>query len=99
MPQQAPSTMMMMPTPQQQQQMMYQSVQMPQQPSSYMPQNLMYPIPQHGMSFGYHPMMQQTRMIPRGMPMPMMANTFAPPSNNFPTQPSFFNPMGQQLVY
>ncbi len=88
--------MMMMPgsqQQQQQQQMMYQPVQM----QSSIPQNYMYPTPQHGMSFGYHPMMQQqARMIPSGMRMPMMAS-----GNTFATQnpPTFFNPMLQQLVY
>jgi len=100
-----PPMMMMMPASQQQQ-MMYQPVQMqssiPPIPSSYMPQNYMYPVPQHGMSFGYRPMMmQQARMIPSGMPMPMMmaGNTFASPANSFPSQHSLFNPMVQQLVY
>ncbi len=83
---------------QQQQQMMYQPVQMQ---SSYIPQNYMYPFPQYGMSFGYRPMMQQTRMIPIGMPMSMMAagNPFARPGNSFPNQLSLFNPMVQPLVY
>jgi len=97
--------MMMMPAPPPpQQQMMYQPVQMQSTippSSSYVPRNYMYPVPQHGMPFGYRPMMQQTRMIPSGMPMSMMAtgNTFITPPNNFQSQPSFFNPMVQQLVY
>jgi hypothetical protein len=95
-----PPGMMMMPgfqQQQQQQQMMYQPVQM----QSSIPQNYMYPTPQHGMPFGYHPMMQQARMIPRGMPMPMMAggNTFAAQPNSFQNPATFFNPMLQQLVY
>ena len=90
------------------QQMMYQPVPVPfpmQTPAraSCVPQNYMYrPVPQPGMSFGYRPMMQQTRMIPSGMPMPMMATGPTPTTafNNFPNQPSpFFNPMAQQLVY
>jgi hypothetical protein len=93
-----------------QQQMMYRPVQMqssmpqmapqsvPQFPSTYIPQNYMYPTHQ-GMSFGYRPMMQQGRMIPSGMPMMAAGNTLAAPGNNFPSQPPMFNPLAQQLVY
>jgi len=87
-----PPTMMMMPPSQQQpQQMMYQSP-----VSSYM-----YSAPHRAMQYGYRPMMQQGRMIPSGMPMPMMAagSTFATPPRGFPHQQSFFNPLAQQLVY
>ncbi|CAF1171299.1 unnamed protein product [Adineta steineri] len=89
--------------PVQQQQLMYRPVQMqsaiPPIPSSYMPQNYMYPMPRPGMSFGYHPMMQHGRMIPSGMPMIASGNSLGPPTSNFSNQLSLFNPMAQQMVY
>ena len=95
-----------------QQQFMYRPVQMqssvpqlaapaavPSYPSPYVPQNYMYPTHQ-GMSFGYRPMMQQQgRMIPSGMPMMAAGNPLAAPAATFPSQPSMFNPMAQQLVF
>ncbi|UJR09119.1 hypothetical protein I4U23_013366 [Adineta vaga] len=103
----APSNMMMLPPPQQpqsmsmmpqqaQQQMMYRPVQMP---SSYVPQNYMYPMARQGMPFGYHPMMQQGRMIPNGMPMMAAGQTLSTPANTFSNQLSLFNPVAQQMVY
>lgn len=73
----------------------------PQFQSNYLPQNFMYPTHSPGMSFGYRPMMQPGRMIPSGMPMPMMSagNTLGAPTTSFGSQPPMFNPMAQQLVY
>ena len=86
MPPAPPPAMMMM------MMMMPRPVQMQ---SCFGTQNYMYPVPRHGMSFGYRPMMQQGRMIPSSMPM----MTPAMPTYHFPTQRSLFHPMAQQLVY
>ena len=86
-----------------QRQIMYRPFQIqssiPPLSSSYIPQNYTYPVAHPGISFGYRPMIQQGPMIPRGMPM--MAGTNMPGvlTNSFPSQPPFFNPMAQQLVY
>ncbi|CAF1345624.1 unnamed protein product [Adineta ricciae] len=93
---QQPQSMSMMPQ-QAQQQLMYRPVQMP--PSSYVPQNYMYPVPRQGMAFGYHPMMQQGRMLPNGMPMMAAGQTLPTPTSNFSNPLSLFNPMAQQMVY
>ena len=82
----APSMMMMMPPP------MRPVVPMMYQPTRPPLSSYMYPMPR---PFGYPP------MIPRGMPMPMMAhnaNQFPAPSI-FSNQQTFFRPMNQQLVY
>ncbi|CAF3761478.1 unnamed protein product [Adineta steineri] len=93
-----------------QQQIMYRPVQMqssmpqmaaqsvPPLPSSYIPQQYMYPAHQ-GMSYGYRPMMQQGRMIPSGMPMMAAGNAVGTPTNSFQSQPQMYHPMAQQLVY
>ena len=88
-----------------QQQYMYRQMQQvapqsaPQMSSPYMPQNYMFPGHQHGMSFGYRPMMQQGRMIPSGMPMMAPSNPLGTPSSSFASQPPMFNPLAQQMVY
>lgn len=84
----APSMMMMPPQMRPVGPMMYQPTRPPL--PSYM-----YPMPRPALPFGYPP------MIPRGMPMPMMApganQLSAPPM--FSNQQALFRPMNQQLVY
>jgi hypothetical protein len=93
-----------------QQQVMYRPLQMqssmpqmthqpiPPLPSPYVNQNYMF-SGQQGMSFGYHPMMQQGGMVQSGMPMMATGNTLGMPATSFPSQPPMFNRMPQQLVY
>ena len=107
-----PMSMMQQQQPQPgQQQYMYRQMHMPasmqqvapqsapSMSSPYLPPNYMFPGQQHGMSFGYRPMMQQGRMIPSGMPMMAPSNPLGTPSNSFASQPPMFNPLAQQMVY